>query len=176
MMNYDVLWLTVMTLAREPNQFFLLHRSLSLKSGVWDVESKSAVESLLRSLESGVWRLESGIWSLESEVWAWSLESGIWSQKVIKKNIVFYGKNVRAPRFCMRVVNLGVRNHCVLQQIRADARLQHAQGITSRVAKTCRQEPYSLRTVWVINYDYQWLTAINYDSIYYEMINNDYYD
>ena len=49
----------------------------------------------------------------------------------------------------MRVVNLGVRNHCVLQQISAGARLGLTRETHSRVPKTCRQEPYSESTVWV---------------------------
>ena len=50
----------------------------------------------------------------------------------------------------MRVVNLGVRNHCVLQQMRAGARLGITRHTHSRVPKTSRQEPYSESTVWVI--------------------------
>ena len=49
----------------------------------------------------------------------------------------------------MRVVNLGVRNRCFLQQMRAGARLAITRGTHSRVPKTCRQEPYSDCTVWV---------------------------
>ena len=37
-----------------------------------------------------------------------------------------------------------------LQQIRERARLAITQETHSRVPKTCRQEPYSERTVWVI--------------------------
>ena len=50
----------------------------------------------------------------------------------------------------MGVVNLGVRNHCTLQQMRAGARLGITRHTHSRVPKTSRQEPYSESTVWVI--------------------------
>jgi hypothetical protein len=50
----------------------------------------------------------------------------------------------------MRLVSLGVRNPCFLQQMRAGARLAFTRGIHSRVPKTSRQEPYSESTVWVM--------------------------
>ena len=54
---------------------------------------------------------------------------------------MFYNKNARDPRFCMGVVNLGVRNHCFLQQIHERARLGITREIHSRVPRQAARNP-----------------------------------
>ena len=63
-----------------------------------------------------------------------------WTEKVTKI-IVLYSKNARDPLFCMRPVNIGVRMHCFLQQIRAAVELGARRGTHHRATKNLRQKP-----------------------------------